>query len=144
MATIRFIATEWCTDSKKITVKTEKALEQKILQWGRGGHLSISTTLPLRSYLEGWEQLSLSSRKILRSHYEEKSATELYTNLTNSTEGKEEPQDFLLKLLNVKQNILFVLKEEGAEVHYDDRIVTPVFLHTLYIGLNDETLRRVV
>ena len=64
--------------------------------------------------------------------------------MTNSTEGKEEPQDFLLKLLNVKQNILFVLKEEGAEVHYDDRIVTPVFLHTLYIGLNDETLRRVV
>lgn len=104
---------------------------------------AISPTLPLRSYLEGREQLSLSSlRKILRSHYEEKSATELYTHLTNSTQGKDEPQDFLLKLLSLKQKILFVSKEEGAEVHYDDRLVTPVFLHTLYIGLNDETLRR--
>ena len=106
---------------------------------------AISPTLPLRSYLEGREQLSLSSlRKILRSHYEEKSATELYTHLTNSTQGKDEPQDFLLKLLSLKQKILFVSKEEGAEVHYDDRLVTPVFLHTLYIGLNDETLRREV
>ena len=49
-----------------------------------------------------------------------------------------------LKLLSLKQNILFVSKEEGAEVHYNDRLVTPVFLHTLYIGLNDETLRQEV
>lgn len=106
---------------------------------------AISPSLPLRSYLEGRENLSLSSlRKILRSHYEEKSATELYTQLTNSTQGRDEPQDFLLKLLSLKQKVLFISKEEGADAQYDEKLVVPVFQHTLYLGLHDETLRREV
>lgn len=81
---------------------------------------AISPRLPLRCYLEGHENLSLSSlRKILRSNYEKKSATELNMKLTNSTQGRDEPQDFLLKLLSLKQKVLFISKEESADAQYD-------------------------
>lgn len=39
--------------------------------------------------------------------------------LTNSTQGRDEPQDFLLKLLSLKQKVLFISKEEGADAQYD-------------------------
>jgi hypothetical protein len=104
---------------------------------------AIVPGLPLRDYLEGRHDLSLVSlRKILRSHYQEKSATELYTEMVNSTQGKEDAQEFLLRLLSIKQKILFVSKEEGNEIYYDEKLVNPVFMNTFYIGLKEETIRR--
>jgi hypothetical protein len=70
--------------------------------------------------------------------------TDLCTHQTNLTWGRDEPQDFLLKLSSLTQKILFVSQEEGADVQYDEKQLTPMFLHTLCIGLTDETLRREV
>ena len=47
-----------------------------------------------------------------------------------------------MKLLSLKQKISFVSKEEGSQVVYDDGLLNPVFKHTLYVGLTDETIRR--
>ena len=96
---------------------------------------AISPALPLRSYFEGSENLSLGPlRKIMRSHFEEKSATELHTQLTNLSQGKDEPQDFLFKLLSLKQKISFVSKEEGLQVVYDDELLKPVFSTSYILG----------
>lgn len=66
---------------------------------------SITPGLQLRSYLEGKAGLTLPTlRRILRSHYQEKNATELYKQLT--TEGqrsKETPQNFLIRALDLRQ-----------------------------------------
>lgn len=106
---------------------------------------TISPNLPLRCYLQWRENMSLSSlRKILKSNHEEKSATELFMQLTNATQGRDEYQYFLLKLLSLKQKVLFISKEEAADAKYDEKLVVPVFQHKLILGLHDETLRREV
>ena len=62
---------------------------------------AISLHSSLRSYVETLKDLSLPKlRKILRVHYREKSAPELYQNLaTIFQEPKETPQQFLLHSL---------------------------------------------
>ena len=70
---------------------------------------AINPGLRLRSYLEGKLDLELARlRKILRSHYQEKGATEVYQLLSSAVqEAGETPQDFLVRLLDLKQKVLF-------------------------------------
>ena len=57
---------------------------------------AINPALSLRSYLEGKADLTLAKlRRILRSHYQEKTATELYHQLSSTVQkSSEKPQDF--------------------------------------------------
>ena len=56
---------------------------------------SIIPGMKLRSYLEGKANLTLPTlRRILRSHYQEKSATELYKQLTSEVQGMKETPSF--------------------------------------------------
>ncbi len=57
---------------------------------------AITPGLQLRSYLEGKENLTLPAlRRILRSHYQERGATDLYKQLTSEVQSsKESPQTF--------------------------------------------------
>ena len=98
----------------------------------------------MRCYLEGKSELTLGSlRQILRAHYKEKSATELYSELCQlSQHAKESPTDFLLRALNLRQKILFASKEEKAEVKYDSGLVDKVFVRTLDTGLTSEVIRQ--
>ena len=66
---------------------------------------AINPGMRLRSYLEGLEGLTLPRlRSILRSHYQEKSTTELYRQLsTLAQEPQEGPQVFLLLVFSVTQ-----------------------------------------
>ena len=58
----------------------------------------ISPSVHLRRYLETLQQYTLPKlRKILRSHFQEKSPTELFQQLaTTVQEPKEEPHDFII------------------------------------------------
>lgn len=38
---------------------------------------------------------------------------------TNWTQGRDELQDFQLKLLSLKQKVLFIFKEESTDALYD-------------------------
>ena len=78
---------------------------------------SINPGLRLRSYLEGLESLTLPRlRHILRSHYQEKSARELYRQLSTLVqEPQEGSQSFLMRTLYTRQKILFASKE--ADTH---------------------------
>ena len=104
---------------------------------------AIQPGLQLRSYLENMTDLTLPRlRKILRFHFHEKNATELYQLLTNIAQlPNEDPQSFLMRALTIRQKIVSASKESDSGVKYDASSVQSLFLHALETGLADETIR---
>lgn len=104
---------------------------------------AVQPGLQLRSYLENMTDLTLPRlRKILRFHFHEKNATELYQLLTNiAQQPNEDPQSFLMRTLTIRQKIISASKESDSEVKYDASSVQSLFLHALETGLADETIR---
>lgn len=105
---------------------------------------AISPGMQLRSYLEGKTNLTLPMlRRILRSHYQEKSATDLYKQLTSEVQGiKETPQNFLIRTFDLRQKILFASQESESGLQYDPGLVQKMFLHTVLTGLQNDNIRR--
>ena len=80
-------------------------------------------------------------RKILRFHFQKKSATELYQLLANISQApKESPQEFLIRALTIRQKIVFTSKESDTKIKYDEGLVQGLFLHALETGLANETI----
>lgn len=104
---------------------------------------AVQPGLQLRSYLESVSDLTLERlRKILRFHFHEKSATELYQLLTTATQQQnEDPQSFLMRALTIRQKIVFASKEADSGITYDSSSVQSLFLHALETGLKEETIR---
>ena len=104
---------------------------------------SISPGLPLRSFLECTPDLPLSKlRKILRSHYREKSSTELYKALSTLTQApNEDAQAFLFRALELRQRAIFTCKEADSKIKYDQSLIQNLFLHSIETGLRDESVR---
>ena len=96
--------------------------------------------MQLRSYLESVSGLTLPKlRKILRFHFHEKNATELYQALTNMTQQPNDvPQAFLMRALTIRQKIIYASKESDSAIKYDGTSVQSLFLHALETGLRDE------
>ncbi|KAJ8014366.1 hypothetical protein DPEC_G00039480 [Dallia pectoralis] len=105
---------------------------------------AISPGMQLRSYLEGKTNLTLPTlRRILRCHYQEKSATELYKQLTSEVQGiKETPQNFFIRTFDLRQKILFASQESESGLQYDPGLVQKMFLHTVLTGLQNDNIRR--
>lgn len=104
---------------------------------------AIVPGLQLRSYLEGKENLTLPTlRRILRSHYQEKSATELYKQLTSEVQSsKETPQNFLIRAMDLRQKILFASQEVESSLKYDPALVQSLFMHTVLTGLHNDNIK---
>ena len=80
--------------------------------------------------------------KILRAHFQEKNASELYTSLTNLVQNtNEEPQNFLLRALNLREKVIFESKAGNSKVKYEPAQCQSMFLHTVETGLISNTLR---
>ena len=94
------------------------------------------------SYLESLESLTLPHlRCILRSHYLEKNATELYHQLSALVQVPQGgSQSFLIRALDTRQKILLASKEADTQLKYDPALVQGVFLHALDTGLQDEAI----
>ena len=90
---------------------------------------AINPGLRLRSYLEGKPVLGLARlRKILRSHYQKKWATEIYQLLSSAAqEAGEIPQDFLFRLLD-QDRMYSASQEAGSDLKYDPKLVQCIFL----------------
>ena len=103
---------------------------------------AISLYSSLRSYVETLKDLSLPKlRKILRIHYREKSASELYQTLaTIFQEPKETPQQFLLRSLDVRNKVGFASKESDCEVQYDEPLIQKTFMKSFKTRLRDDIL----
>ena len=104
---------------------------------------AIAPGLQLRSYLEGKSNLTLPTlRRILRSHYQEKGATELYKQLTSEVQSsKETAQNFLMRALDLRQKILFASQEAESGLKYDPVLVQSMFLHTVLTGLQNDSIK---
>ena len=86
---------------------------------------AVSPSLNLRSYLEMIQDLSLSRlRQIMKSHFKQKSAKELYQELSVlHQEANESTQDFLVQALNLKQQIIFVSNATDGSIKYEPSLV---------------------
>ena len=75
---------------------------------------AISPHSSLRSYVETISDLSLAKlRRILRVHYREKTASEVYQQLATVCQQSsgESPQQFLLRALDLRNKVNFASKE---------------------------------
>ena len=126
--------------SRQIETAVEKGYTQKevveaVIKAMRPG-------LQLRSYVETLHDLTLPRlRQILRSHYKEKSGTQLYQELATIFQGpKESPDAFLLRALDLRQRVLFASKEADAILKYDPQLVQGMFLRSMETGLRDDNI----
>ena len=101
----------------------------------------INPSLELRAYLEGRTNLTYKSFiTTLRSHYKEQDATSLFTTLsTTKQSGTETAQEFTMRLMTLKQKILFVSQEESSG--YSQELIQERFLHTMLTGLKNDSVR---
>jgi hypothetical protein len=107
---------------------------------------AINGGMVLRSYVETYKDPSLERlRKILRNHYDVKSATELYQSLASICQGsKETPQEFLMRALDLRTKILFSSTQDQSEdtLVYENDHIQKLFLRTVETGLQDENVRN--
>ena len=99
----------------------------------------------LRGYLESMPLSDINLpklRRLLRSHYKEKSGSELFQDLMNAAQQpKEDTQAFLMRLLTIRQKVLFVAQESDSKLKANTELVQSVFLQTLESGVQSENIR---
>lgn len=75
-------------------------------------------------------------KAFLHSHLGEQSNTELFQELMcTKQKDNETPQQFLYRVIGLKQKILLASKHADTDVKYSASTVQDVFLHTVYQGL---------
>ena len=104
---------------------------------------AVSPSLQLRSYLVMIRDLTLTRlRLIMKAHFKQKSGTELYQELSNlRQETSETPQDFLVRAMTLRQQIIFASSVSDSPIKYEPSLVQSLFLHLLETGLQDEAVR---
>lgn len=107
---------------------------------------AVTPGLQLRDYLEGRDDLDLPiTRRLLRAHFQERGATELYQELCGISQGRiETAQNFVLRALALKQRVLFASKEANAKFKYDQTLVESMFEHAVSTGLSNAEVRQEV
>lgn len=81
-------------------------------------------------------------RRLLRTHYKEKCATELLQELINLMQSsKEDAQEFFMRALNLRQKVLFVSLESNSKLNVNTELVQSVFLQVVESALQNENIR---
>ena len=103
---------------------------------------SIAPHSSLSSYVETLSDLNLGkSRKILRIHFREKTASDLYQNLSIICQKpKESPQQYLLRALDLRNKVLFASQESDSQFDYGSQLIQNTFLRAFETGLRDDIL----
>ena len=103
---------------------------------------AISPHSSLRSYVETLSDLSLAKlRRILRVHYREKTASEVYQQLaTVCQQSCESPQQFLLRALDLRNKVNFASQESDCEFNYGASLIQKTFVKSFETGLRDDIL----
>ena len=88
---------------------------------------AISQGNLLRGYLESMQlsHLNLAKlRKLLCSHHKEESASELFQDLMNAAQQpKDDSQSFLMRLLNIREKVLFVAQESDSKLKANTALI---------------------
>lgn len=78
-------------------------------------------------------------KRFLRAHLRDKSSAELFQELSNAKQQeKESPQQFMYRLMGLKQRVVFASQQGSSEFQYDTKLVHGVFLHSLYQGISEK------
>lgn len=78
-------------------------------------------------------------RRFLRARLRDKSSAELFQELSNAKQQeRENPQQFMYRLMGLKQRVLFASRQSSSEFQYDNKLVHGVFLHSLYQGISEK------
>ena len=87
---------------------------------------SISPDLQLRGFLEGKAELT----------------TTLFNQLSNTAQlSTETPLDFVIRLMNLRQKVLFVSKEGDNRFEYSESLLQKQFLHSVVTGLRNDSIK---
>ena len=79
--------------------------------------------------------------RVCRSKFRLRCVTELYHQLSSTVQQpKEKPQEFLIRLLDFKQKVLFVSEETDSELKYDPTLVQGMSVHSFSLGLQNENI----
>ena len=83
------------------------------------------------------DSITVSELKgFLRSHLGEKATTEMFQELMCARQSDQEsPQQFLYRMIGLKQKLLFQSRQFATDSSYDPKTIQEVFLHTVYQGL---------
>ena len=103
---------------------------------------AISPGEYLRTYLEMCGNLTLDALiPILRTHFKEKDATLVYSELSNGTQNPSETEnDFCLRMMSLRQKVLLMSNEEGGQ--YTEELVQGQFQKSLATGFRREAIRQ--
>lgn len=84
------------------------------------------------------DKMSLAELKsFIQSHLSERNSTELFQELMSTRQHDHEtPQQFLYRVIGLKQKVLFASRRANADIEYDPRNVQTVFLKTIHQGLS--------
>ena len=105
---------------------------------------AISPGMALRGFLECTPNLTLVTlKKVLRSHFKEKSATDLYKSLTTLAQlPNKDPQTSLFREPELRQKVVFASKAiDPRNPTFKHEIIQEHFLRALETGLRDEAVR---
>lgn len=110
-----------------------KYTESEIIQ----GVLRIIKPGQFKDMLINKDDLTLSElRSFMRSHLSEKSGSELFQELMSTRQHEHEsPQQFLYRVIGLKQKVMFASRQDNMDIEYEFRTVQNVFLPTIHQGL---------
>ena len=108
---------------------TESEIIQGVLRIIKPGHF--------KDMLINKDDLTLSElRSFVRSHLSEKSGSELFQELMSTKQHEQEsPQQFLYRMIGLKQKVMFASRQDNLDIEYEPRTVQNVFLRTIHQGL---------
>ena len=103
---------------------------------------AIVPGLDLRTYLEGRHDWDLPSvMTILRTHFKERDATAVFTEMSNASQGPDDTEHaFCVRMMGLRDKVMMLTFEEGG--YYDERLVQSQFQHALYTGLRSDAARH--
>ncbi|KAK0134975.1 hypothetical protein N1851_029210 [Merluccius polli] len=101
------------------------------------GVLRIIKPGAFKDMLVNKDSITVSELKgFLRSHLGEKGTTEMFQELMCARQSDQEsPQQFLYRMIGLKQKLLFQSRQASTDISYDHKTIQEVFLHTIYQGL---------
>ncbi|XP_035995650.1 uncharacterized protein LOC118563830 [Fundulus heteroclitus] len=101
------------------------------------GVLRIIKPGTFKDMLSNKDELAVPELKVfLRSHLGEKATTEMFQELMCARQAEQEsPQQFLYRMIGLKQRLFFQSKQADTDISYDPKTIQGVFLNTIYQGL---------
>lgn len=102
---------------------------------------AISSSNPVRSYLEGKRTVSVDSLlEILNSTFREKDSGSILIEMGNAVQNNGEPcVDYVVRLMAMRDRILKLSQEE--DVPFEKNMVQMKFFQSLFTGLRNSSIR---